>query len=329
MIFHRPALVQWLFVVCATMGMALPSPAQRGSQPIIFSAPDAALGTNFAPSLVPQKGQTPELMEGIQIPSISTPPSLQPPPVPVRIMTRAQITAAQQQMDRDKNWTLLTPAEILGVPTPENTLGVSGRDAAGGKKDQTALERYFDRQQNIEQSAMTNPSPAFNSLPDWNLPNRTWTDLNSGFAGTRNGSVLNSGQDNSLNVNQNNNAIWPGSTASQNISPLARTPEQMAAAQAAAAEFQKLLQPGLTASTEKALQSSTVPTAPNFLPVQPVASSVGKSFAPVSSGIVMPQGMPALPNAITDKNPSTTPVTPVWKRKLSPWMSGPAANQPF
>ena len=42
-----------------------------------------------------------------------------------------------------------TPEEILDLPTPEKILGVMPRDALGRPKNETALARYYDRQEQL------------------------------------------------------------------------------------------------------------------------------------------------------------------------------------
>jgi hypothetical protein len=315
-----------LLVAFATMGIVLPSLAQRQGQAIIFSTPDSEMATNLAPSLTPRRVEMPELLSGLRAPMIPTPPSLQPPPAPVQMMTPAQSASAQQELDRQKNWTLLTPAEILGVPTLESTMGVSERNAAGEKKNQTALERYFDRRQRDEKMAMTNQAASINQTPDWSLQGRRQPELNPGFSTTRNNSFYGT-PDNPANANQEGVTAWTKSFTSQTISPPVQTPEQMAAAQAAAEDFQKLLQPRMATLSRNTPSTVSASTTPNSI-FAPPAPSAGTSFTPVSSGVITPQGVTPLLGPTSVKNPSTTPVTPEWKRKLPPWMSSPA-NQNF
>lgn len=317
------------------MGIVSPSLAQRHGQPIIFTTPETEVATNSAPSLEPPATELPDFIKIVQSPLIPTPPSMQPPPAPVVIISPAQAAAAQQQLDREKNWTLLTPAEILGVPTLANTLGVSERNASGEIKNQTALERYFGRQQRSENTAMTNEANALNSSSEWSLQGRDQSQSSPNFSSRQNNSVFGGAQNNDLNANQSA-ATWPSTFGSQQTpSPVVQTPEQMAAAQAEAQadaeNFQKLLQPGLATSAVKATPAMTpVKIASDSFFGTPATVSPGNSFTPVSSGVMVPQGVTPLFGPTSEKNPSTTPVTPEWKRKLPPWMSsGPSSDQKF
>lgn len=287
------------------------------------------MATNIAPSLMPADTKIPQLFSSDRIPLIPTPLSLQPPPAPV-VVTPARTAAAQQEYDRKKNWTLLTPAEILGVPTLESAMGISERNAAGEKKDQTVLERYFERQESDEKEAMSNQMAAFNSSSGWNLQNREQPELNQGFSSARNNPLFGTTQDSSLNGNQDGVTAWSRNFNSQPVSAPVQTPEQAAAAQAAAEDFQKLLQPNLAAPKNKTADSTFPAQAPDALSLfaKPPASPVGNSFTPITSGVIAPQAVTPLFGP-AEKNPSTTPVTPQWKRKPPPWMTGPGANQNY
>lgn len=319
MIFRFPDLKRWL-LVCAVTGMVCPALAQRHGQPIIFSEPDTeTVATNSAPSLVPT---TPELQNfiGGRSSLILAAPPVQPLPAPVPMISPAQAAAMQEQYDRKKNWALLTPAEILGVPTVENTFK---RD---DKKGQTVLDRYLERQQRNEMQAATNEAAS------WSLQGREAADLDSSSSAPQNNSFFGVSQNNHLNADSMNGTIWSPGFNSSSAAATAQTPEQLEAARQAAQteadDFQKLLQPSLAATPAKTMTSPTLSPTPDSFSA-PLPNPVGTTFTPVSSSVVTPQGVTPLPWENNGKNPSTTPVTPEWKRKLPPWMSPAGMNQNF
>jgi hypothetical protein len=322
---------KWLLIVWAVAGVVLPSLAQRHGQPIIFSAPDTELATNPAPPLVPDAVKF-DFSRAFSSPNVATPPSLQPAPAPMISPLQAQAAQqAQKELERKKNWTLMTPAEILGVPTLEKISGVSERNAAGEIKNQTPLERYFARQQVEEYAAMTNEAAAINATANWNLQgDEPGQPSSPGFTPPRNNSLFGTPQNNNVpNANQGVFTAWPKTFGSQTaITPVAPTTEQIEAAKAEAEEFQKLLQPNLAA------QPATTPSP--FAPSPSAQSSLFPQPAnpagapvPVSSGVIVPQSVAPLPTVTGNNNPSTTPVAPEWKRKLPPWMSQSGTDNNF
>src|SRR5271154_2114407 len=122
MILRFSSLICSLLVVCAT---AVASAQAQTQEPIIFSAPD----TN-APSLAPRSPMLPDFDNPVQRQlNFSPAPAMPAPGVPA--ISPAQAAQWQQAVDREKNWTLMTPEEIFGLPTAEKILGVSERDAMG------------------------------------------------------------------------------------------------------------------------------------------------------------------------------------------------------
>ena len=61
--------------------------------------------------------------------------------------------ALQKELEDRKNWTLMTPEEIMGVQTPEQIFGLTEQDP---DKNLSPEERYLKRQENAETAAETN-----------------------------------------------------------------------------------------------------------------------------------------------------------------------------
>src|SRR5882672_7132159 len=125
----RPSYLKlWLSTAIATMATLMPALAQ---QSIIFSKP-AEVSADKANSFMPEPSHTgpsafnaPSPLFGRR-PTASfdiLPGAQRPAPI-----SPEQALQWQKFLDKKKNWTLMTPEEILGVPTPEKILGILDPD---------------------------------------------------------------------------------------------------------------------------------------------------------------------------------------------------------
>src|SRR5271155_5386365 len=123
MAFYPPKLKVPLLVVA--MGtLVLSVGAQQSGQSIIFSTPQSDDAQSVTPSLAPQNSQMPVLPGTLQAPMSVFNSSA---PNDVAVLPPPQSNSAEQQrmkkmLDDRKNWTLMTPAEMLGVTPPEKLL---------------------------------------------------------------------------------------------------------------------------------------------------------------------------------------------------------------
>ena len=331
-----PGLVnlKWrLLLAGAAVAGVLPARAQGpigGGQPILFSYPGGG-ATNASPPITQPQG-LPGFVNAIQVPAATFPPAPQIGPLPppgAPPLSPAAAAQLQRQLDEMKNWTLLTPQEILGLTTPEKIMGIADRDAAGQLQGKTVAMRYLERQEQ-QAGARTNALAADLSPARWNLPdNQPWQWNPAPFARTNgnpgNAPVANF-LPNGLQVNfgvlpgQNQDAVWPKSFSPP--PPPAPTPEQLAAAQ----EFQKLLEPHEPPPGAARFQPGrTGFSKPGTLPIQPAADPIGISFEPVKSSISLPVGVTPLPR-LFQSNTLSAPIVPPWKPQPPPWMS--SAPQP-
>ena len=155
----RPALFKrWLPLAAVAWGMVLSAGAQRPplreGQPILFSSPAGDNGVSNTPSLLPKPPESLDLKDANEAPvefhfSGSSPALPAPWAGPL-------LNPAGLARERNQNWALMTPAEILGEITPEKMLGLTERDAFGQPKNLTALERYVERQHQQLLLARTN-----------------------------------------------------------------------------------------------------------------------------------------------------------------------------
>ncbi|HEY1786879.1 MAG TPA: hypothetical protein VGJ73_01925 [Verrucomicrobiae bacterium] len=318
-----------LLLVAAATGMALFVPVQtiaQQGQPILFSTPDSGEASTNVPSLTPQP---PELPAGINADSDS---SFYQPPVP-NVMPQQplpsprDIANMQKQLDDKENWALLTPAEILGVPTPEKMMGLPERGANGLTGNETAAERFIERQQIVPTNGMVN-------LTQWGLPvgdsNSAATTVaifgsveptaNSFFS-----QILGTMQPGQIQNPNTPNPVF-GFGSPPPVVTTTPTPEQIAENEA----FQKLIAPhsappsGGTWSGEYPPRSQSG-VAPLFATPQatPQTYPIGESFTPLTNGIHIPEGTRPLPGLFQTEK---TPAVSEWKPQMPPWMS--SAPQP-
>src|SRR6185312_1922520 len=165
MTFRLPALKRLLpILLMVAMSWAASAQNLKRGQQILFSAPDNQTASNTVPSLAPKPADLSPFINSIRQPppDFSFTPKSQPLPQPQQTISPAQAEQLRQALNRQKNWTLLTPAEIMGVQTPEKIFGLAETNA-----NQSLAERYFQRQEQAD--ARTN---AYIFSPEWNLANK-------------------------------------------------------------------------------------------------------------------------------------------------------------
>ena len=146
------------------------APLQAG-QAIWFSTPRSDTVSSNVPTLSPKPLASLDFKNGSQIPlpfDLNGPPVVAPPPPVGPIISPAEQVQLQDLSDRRNNWVLLTPAEILGVTTPEKILGIHEYNSSGQPKNLSALERYTERQ-NQMQLANTNAFQSADSSSPWDF----------------------------------------------------------------------------------------------------------------------------------------------------------------
>jgi hypothetical protein len=231
-----------------------------------------------------------------------------------------------------KNWTLMTPEEILGLEASGKMLQAPERDALGREKDPTPLERYLERETRLRNGPTNGwtddrASQPWNFARDPDSANPPDYRRNNSADAARSFSQILSGQRNrNENTDQNENS---GREAFNLPLPQAAAkpdPQQLAAME----RFRQLLN---SSPAEEAQPSSDTKFFPAPKPVvdplltQPdfVPNPAGASFTPLSSGIARPTGLTPLPDTVTSLLPPVA--TPSWKPQPPPWLlQGP---QPF
>jgi hypothetical protein len=327
----RLKLTLLVFMVVA---MVLSAGAQQASQPVIFSSSQKGDDTPSTPSLSPQGPKSPDDLDTFQAPPSDfnfNPQSGSEtmPPAP-----SAGNQRLQKILEERRNWALMTPAEIFGVTTPEQILGIQKRDAAGQVMQPTQMERWLARQ-NQPSAAATNGWQNGVAPASWNFSgNQEAGRFNPDDARQENARQFLNGF---LNATPDNNGVSgePNAKMDWLQSSGATPPPKINPQQEADMEsFKQLLEPAPHAATATPSSGSAGKFLPaqtttlNSLLDQPAVNPIGRSFTPLTSGIGMPQGVAQLPG-ITGQNNNIQqpPTTPSWTPQPAPWLSqGP---QPF
>lgn len=322
---RRFPTLQCLLPVALALSV-MPAVQAQGPAPqeqrISFSSPDNDDVNSNVPSLAPAASPLTGAADSVRAPSLDFNPSPGGPvPGPGPIPSPEQAAQMQQQLDKEKNWALLTPEEILGVPTAEKIFGLPETNAEGQLDNGSeSLElRFLEREQQRDK-ATTNGG--FAALSQWNLPTRA---TNGAMA-----AAVAIGEDSqgmqslfftplSANPAQNQNAGGTGLFGLGSPPPAATGPnaEQVAEDEA----FQKLMTPYQESppatSPGEMVSSSSSPSTPDTLLAKPPANPIGASFVPLSGNINAPAGANPMPGLIPLIN---TPIAPEWKPQLPPWL---------
>ncbi len=301
-------------------------------QPILFSSPDSAAVATNLPSLTPK---APDLGGAADITAsafdFNAPPSSPPRSAP-RGRMPAPVPTGQLQalLDRRENWTLLTPAEILDVPTPEKILGVREYGADGLPLHQSAVERFYARQDRLRAGTNAAAGMAFLTAADafgshtsfWNQAQNSglWNAPDSFAAGAvKMNSFFRGLSDNSSGFNS-----APGDGWTKWFNPPTLQSEARAPAQPAPSDvFQQLLTPAPAPTGSGLANKSLSPPggADNSLFGGSPLNPGGVSAAPLSGVVGSPIGMTPLPGVLGPTNPAPTTFNSQWKPELPPWMT--------
>ncbi len=235
-----------------------------------------------------------------------------------------QLKQWQKLLDKKKNWTLLTPEEILGVPTSKKILGLS--DAENDER-LTVEQRYIRRQErqlDISQTNGLHQSGGFSS-PDENPFQKQSSNQQQFNQDQRLGQSARNyfGQPMTaqagVNPRQSGGMVWKSAFNPSSVAEAKPDLEQAALME----RFRAMMEPP---QREKPVVpagfSQPAPPVhdPNMQPM-PAYNPAGNSFAPVHDFAGRPTGIVPLPT-ITGARPALA--TPE-KRKplvnLPPWMT--------
>ena len=263
-------------------------------------------------------------------------------PMPPSMNVAPPSASAKEELDRRENWTLLTPAEIMGVPTPEKIMKLP--DSKGEEK-MSPEEKFLNRLQRER----TGTSSALNALRPQDA-RALWEGRNSNAKGRhegRGGADKSSADSSPEKERETSRAPFtspaqspllpnglPDVNALKPDSPWASTFNQ------ASPWNNGLPQPALSTEPAESMEhfralmdSSPQPVKPaanaGFFSIQnpappptpipsPSFNLPGRSYEPMSQNINHPQGVPSLPGLTG--SPFAAPAPPSTQAQLPPWM---------
>ncbi|HEX3890279.1 MAG TPA: hypothetical protein VHX90_05450 [Verrucomicrobiae bacterium] len=284
-------------------------------QAIVFSAPDDGDAVSNTPSLAAQPPVSPDFGDA-HAPDFNF---QTPATTGTRLPVTRPATVSQSDADRRANWALLTPAEILGVTTPDQVLKMSERDAAGQRKNSTAVERFYERQNEAQTNGAGGFFPSAPPLHG-NFQDKETVLLNANIFKPSVGGFGNPAQASdsfrtpvpgkNMASGQNGDEGWLKTFVSTETKA-----EQSPSQAADMAEFRKLLEP-----IQPPKPSST--SSGDGLFSASKTSVFGQPANP-SSGLFNNNGIggyPALPVGVGQSIAPAVTAAPDWKPKLPPWM---------
>ncbi|HEX4350961.1 MAG TPA: hypothetical protein VH251_11265 [Verrucomicrobiae bacterium] len=316
------------FGLAALVTLGLPVAAQ---QPIQYSKPVDADPASKANGTMPDSAlhdpanfNAPSpLFDARPGPSFDVLPGSSQP-----VLYNANALQWKKFLDGKKNWTLETPSEVLGIPTPEKILGVTDPN---DDPSLSADDRFLKRRDQQVAFAATNGVHHADSLL-WQKDDSSGSlfqtaDQQSPFAravvapipgATRNlDSIFNPHPDAQANADDTFNSAWASPFNHPEPQPKP-TPEQLAAEE----RFHALMEPPV----DKPAQSSglfglpAVTVDPNMQPAPVGFNPNGRSFTPLQDNIGRPTGLTPLPG-ITGLLPPPKKVAPLIQ--VPPWMQDP------
>jgi len=253
-------------------------------------------------------------------------------PAPRTVNYQPHDPAVQEALNKRKNWTLLTPEEILGIQTPEQVLGIS----ADKNKTKLTLEEKF-----LQRQIKTGPTNGIgradspfskddNNPFTQNSRNREDRDVFSRDSARQ----LDERGDSSLtrlldHLNKNKTAQDPYSiSARRENSPWASdfanptTPPRSSDQLSSMERFRAMLEP--PPSAQPAGSTARFPTTPitkpdSYLQPQPKINPNGRTVTSLEDNSSRPTGITPLPG-VTGSTPITAPKRPEWQAQLPPWL---------
>jgi hypothetical protein len=310
--------------VLAVSMMAALAFSARAQQTIIFSKPADVSPDKANSFMQPSEHHSGDYNAPREFFKDNTPdPSLLPPPPP-----QNNDPSVKEALDKRRNWTLLTPEQILGIQTPEEFLHGQNKIHDGEKK--LSLEEQFLLRQSRARTASASNSLAINA--PWNRPEsenpfalRTRDDENDPLHQSQKNMTPGSRYFNQL-INADNPDAGPdGKPISPWGSAFAQSERNKATLeqQAAMERFRALMEPSVPPEKPVVTTRFSLPTATTPDPMIQAAAFVnpaGRAIEPLDNHYSKPTGITPLPAVST---PPSTPVTvrPSWQAQLPPWMT--------
>lgn len=299
----------------------------KPGEAILFSLPDDTAVSSNVPSLAARPPMVMDFANPSQLPGSGMDASSQEPPPPLPPAVSPGLSPqAQRQLEERENWGLLTPAQILGLSTPEKILGIASQD-----EDESVVQQFLERQNQMR--ANTNhanyaAADTFSSPSGGVVGNRQmspfaslWTPANGGLGNPAltNLSPFSGGTAGSQNPPAV--AAEPGwlKAFSQPGLPDASSPNPPAAVNQfdQSSQFRPFAGGTDGVSALGSPISSSLFATPGLAPATFGETAAGA----LSSGTVLPTGLPALPGLPSATNIIRPAPAREWTPPPPPWMS--------
>jgi hypothetical protein len=312
--------------VLAAVGAVSLAPAQgtapAGGNPLFFSSP-AGNGLETPADLGKPRQNGLGSADQVQAPhsldssAASDLPLLMPPP---------NNALREMSAETRKNWTEMTPAEILGVQLPEETAATKLLNSQRKDADLPPLENYL-RLRRLEETGTTNLARAHEDLSfldERNAQARQMRDQQMRDGTLAQSQIFNRLLQNvqgrsDLDASGDQDRGWGGGSFST-LRPNQPTPQKVDDMKA----FLEALSPTEPAKNLKSSAWSDNPLAPgqpspdSFLESSRRGNnSAGNSFQSLDSGLGRPNRLTPLPGLNSD--PATPSLTPAWAPQPPPW----------
>ena len=318
--FRFAIIKRWMPVVIAMTVAAFCAQSQslmRPGQAIIFSTSDNADVSSSTQPPAAEPPAAPGFADMIHAPEIN----FQNPSAAGTHLPAVVPPIVSPDQDAHANWALMTPAEILGVQTPDQVLKIPERDAAGQRKNPTAVERYYERQDQAQtngtgefSSATPSLRDSFSDNEDARLNAIAFKPAGDGFANPAQQQAdpfQQPATGNNEVARQNADSGW----SKFFIPP--PTPVQSPAEAEDMAEFRKLLEPSQPPPSSKPSSGDGFFTSQQNL----TSSKFGQPVNPAGAAFGSFNNIGGLPGGAGQVS---VPAVPDWKPQSPPWtLKGP------
>ena len=316
--FSFSNLKKWLIAAGASVAAVSFVQAQTltgTGQSIIFSTPDDGSTVSNMPSLAAQPPASADFDSTVQAPNLNF---KTPFTTSARVPAPQQAAISAAEADR-RGWWMETPAEILGVNTPSQEMKIKRYDAAGQPENLTAMERFYERQNQPQtsdaaRSISAEPSSGgdFRENDSARL-NANSLDMPRGRFGNQPSQLQAAGLQqpapgNGAVASRNSDSDWL-----KNFSVAETKPEQSQSQAAGMAEFRKWLEPSQPSKSSSASSGDGL-----YSEMQ--KSAFDQSANPSRPPGRFNDGFGVLPGVAGKKTAPTVTEVPDWKPQLPPWM---------
>ena len=257
------------------------------------------------------------------------------PAGPTPAMPNSYTRQWQKILQDRKNWALMTPEMVLGVPTPESILGIVPKEDSKLSPEEGFLQRQDRQLQMNATNGLHGPEAGFSRNDDPRTGQFQDRNERSQFASSsRNvtsdtsapgtaklpNSFLGPNSGNQADPNQPSDSTWASPFGAPQLSPQS-TLEQLANME----RFRALMEPPPSEkapATASLFQPRVAAPDPN-LQAQPLFNPMVRSLTPVENDIAKPTGLTPLAGVT---GPAPTPTKKPALVQPPPWMSQSPQN---